>query len=490
MADGTVDMKFTGSAQDLERAIDRLEKKYSALEGKMKSVQRTGRAKSTDMMQQMAQWAAGVATVGTAYSAISAGIKKAISLQDELIKKADEFGNKQDRRQRSFGVNAGITPEQAGIADASMRNVAKATGVPLQNVEQAASGLVGAGFDWRAASGPALQKLLEMQATTGGGDPGELSGQIASALQSQGLKQSPENIERIARTIWATRKAGNVEADSIQFLARKLSTSKSSQWEENLALFTNLMDVSGGSAETAATAFGNMEAVMRAPTKKQRAILAKIGADPAKLDMIGENKGDAIKYLSGVIGKLPDEGAGGKIDTLKNLFGKEFTGMTKHVLDRPERYQELLAAQGNAAGYRGAVDLALGGSGNMEEKLKVMEETQFAGKRSDVSNVLKLAEIKARERGESEFGIWANRQAADWTRWMGGSGENALSMMMPHPDDQMAVMQQARATTNAPLVGFGKEWTEALERNTVAVEKQNALMEAQKPKRAGAAPKD
>lgn len=484
MADATVTQRFVGDSSSAERAIAAMEKKYDAALSKMQSANKKFKSGADQAAESIQKWALGLGGATAGLFSISNIFNTIIKQQEELIRKADEFGSKQDRRTRSFAVNAGITHKQAVEAEASMRAVAARTGVPLEAVEPAASGLVGAEFDWKEAAGASLEKLVEMRNVTGGGDIGELSGQVSLVLAGQGLEKNAANLERIGSDIWAARKAGRVEASSMQFLARQLALSKDQSFEENLALFTNLMDVAPD--EVAGTAFGKLHKVLRAPTKKQRGAMAAAGIDPTKVDFHGENTQQVLDYISGKFKALPETGVGGQDDLLKQLIGEEFIAPAKHVFMDPGRFKNLMAAQANKAGYRAAVNEAQSGSAALDEKVKGIGEAVIAKRKDDLTAVMDLAESDMRASGVGELSIWSSRFMANRTRELGGT--DPLGMLLPHEDDRLDLLTRARQLKGEPLQipGMSQEWLDAIEANTKVVEENNRVLQQKQepPKRA------
>lgn len=484
MSDAKVTQRFIGDAASVERAIAVMEKKYDAALAKMQGANRKFKSTSQEAAESLQNWALGLATAGAGLFSISRIFDTIIQKQEELIRKADEFGSKQDRRTRSFAVNSGITHAQAVEAEATMRAVAAKTGVPLEALEPAASGLVGAEFDWKDAAGPALKNLIEMRNVTGGGDSGELSGQISLLLAGQGLEKTPGNIERLGSDIWALRKAGRIEASSSQHIARQLALAKNLPLEENLALFTNLMDVAPD--DVAGTAFGKLHKVLRAPTDKQRAAMKAAGIDPLKADFKGESTQEVLDYISGKFKALPDAGIGGKDDLLKKLIGEEFIAPAKHVFDDPGRFRALMAAQKNKAGYRAAIAEAQSGSAALEEKVKGMGEAQFAAQKDDVTTILELGAQRQRGQGAHETGIYLHQFGLN--RMRNFSNDLAVESMFADPDETMQVLMQARQLKGEPLTGLKQETLDKIEQ--LLAEQLRVMQEEQKaepPKRARAA---
>lgn len=492
MADGKVSIAFTGSADQAARALAELEKRYEKLQGTVGNLTKRSKAGHDGLVASVTSWATKVVSVGAAYNLISGAIRKAIGLQDELIRKVDEFSKKQDRRTRSFAVNAGIGLEDAKKADARMRAISVRTGVPLETLEPAASALVGSGFATEQASGQSLERLVEMRNVTGGGDIDELAGYVSGALKAQGLKQTPENIQRVASAIYGARKAGDTEAKSMEFLARKLAIAKDTSLEENLALFTVAKDVTGGSDEVAATAFGSIQSTLRAPTPKLRDYMKKRNLDPLKMDFQGENTQQVLDYIHNFVKALPDEGVGGKNDTYTRLFGQGNVGIAKHIFDNPARFTEVLKATGNKGGYGEAVKIAQGGGAAAAQKVANIEEAQLAGRGTDATNIMKLVAVKRREEGQSEWGNYIDQSFAHLMRNF--SDQSAVETLFNNKNlkgtsdkDLMQILTEYRQLKGSPLEGFSQEFIDAVEKNTAMVEQNNQLMQKQNqlaPKRA------
>lgn len=334
---------------------------------------------------QVQSWLAGLVSVQAAYGLITAGIQEAIQHQQELIRLSDEHGRDQDRRTRSFGVNAGLNLAQAQEATASMNAVAVLTGVGTEQLEPAASGLVGSGFEWQHASGDALQRLVESRAAGGGGgDLGQLASNAALGLNAQGLPKTPESIERFGSNIWALRREGNVEPQDIEFLARQLALAKDQTFEENLALYGTLRDVAP--ADVSGTAFGAFHKTMRAPSPKAQKVMAGAKLDPKSADFVGESTQTVIRRVAEARNRLPKDE---QDDFTTRLFGREFVGPITHLLDNPDRYEELLKAQGDKRGYRDAVKLSQSGidfAANVTEQEQKQEQAAMVTPQTDEAN--------------------------------------------------------------------------------------------------------
>lgn len=295
-------------------------------------------------------WLIGLVGVQALYSGITGGLKEAIEAQKELMRLTDEQGRAQDRRTRNFGVNAGLNIADSKVAAAAINQVAVKTGFKAEQLEPAASEMVGSGATWQDASGQGLTNLVQATGVTGGGSLEDAAGSMGLTLKAAGLDNTPANIRRVGQNIYALRKKGRTEMESLRPLASELSIAKDQPLEDNLALMGTFEDVTDSSK--AAGAFGSLQRRLRAPNAEVKKAMAMAKLKPQDVDFIGEDTGKVIDTLSAAMKSLPEEKRGAFI---KGIAGGDYLGQTDYLLKNPERFKELRAAQNDKAGYEDAI---------------------------------------------------------------------------------------------------------------------------------------
>ena len=490
MADGTVDMKFTGSAQDLERAIDRLEKKYEKLTGQIKAGQRAARA-GGGVVADMQKWAASLISITAAYQMIASGIKSALDYQRELIRLSDEAGRKQDARTRTFAANAGIGRKQALVAERQMNAVAIKTATDMPLVQEAASQLVGSGFTWQEASGGAAEALLKGRAVTGGGDAGDLGRNAAMALNAKGLDKTAANVEMLMSSIQGSRAAGNLESTTLQFLSRQLSASKR-PIQEDLALANLLQDVT--TEEPAATAFGSFVRTADAPKPKQLKALKKAGLltdDGKHFKGQGKSFGEMLNIYGEAVDKMPEADKG---NFFREIFGAGQDSTTiRAAIETRSKFKEKLAAANDTKGYKKTVGDFFGGLEFAAKAGELEQEQWAAGQVTPGTTIAQQRDMQRKMLGMSPFRSNLIQSAGGWSRAAGlgadlgetlaGGLSNPLAMLLgSNPITASMAGQSMSAESALQQATDAKAARIVAERLAEAMEKNNALLEQQQAK--------
>ncbi len=414
MADGSISIKIVGDSNDAQRAVDHLTKKYEKLEGQIKANRIA--AKQGSAVQDLQKWATSVLTVGAAYSAISTALKSAVDYQKELIRLSDEAGRKQDARTRTFAANVGLNRQQSLQAEQMMNRVAVKTATDMPLVQEAASQLGGAGFNWKEAAGGAVEELLKGRAVTGGGDAGDLGRNVAMALNAKGLGMTSDNVRMLMSSVQGSRAAGNVESTTLQFLARQLSASKR-PIQEDLALANLLQDVT--TEEPAATAFGSFVRAGDAPKDKVKKVMKKHGLLTADGHFLGQGKSFAeqLDIVGTVADKLPESEKG---EFFKGMYGagQDATTLRAAVQNR-HKFKAKLDAAYDVKGYQRVLDGYFGGLEFAAKAGEIEQEQWNAEQVTPGTTLAQQRDLLRKKSGMSPFRSMLMEKAGGITRAMG-----------------------------------------------------------------------
>lgn len=464
MSDGSVQIKFTGTSAEAERAITSLEKKYESLEGKIKSLKRN--SSTSGIQAQMQKWSASLTQTLAGYVSITGAISKIISLNEQLLKQADEYANKQDRLSRAFAIQAGMNAIQGKAAQASINAEAVRAGIGVEKAAGAATQLVSSDFTPAQAQGPALRELLGAMAAAGDkeGDPEKFALSVSQLIAAANLSKSSKSIRRVGQDIYALKKGGNLNAEDMEFIAPKIQgfINQGGTLEEGLATFTAMKDTTN--REQAATASKIMwERLMGANGRKVGDHLKKIGLKATDVDFIGETQTEVATRIRDAIAKLPKEK---QQPAIQGIFGNDAGSAVTGYLSRIDRVQELLKAQSNSQGYDDAIGTVRQGRDFVAKQQAVRRELQITGKADDVTSVLDELEMANREAGVSEFRIQARRFMANTSRYLGMSGEQSASFMLNYGESGQKAFAEAASTVargkGEDLAGFSNDTLEKI----------------------------
>lgn len=448
MADGTVDMKFTGSAQDLERAIDRLEKKYEALTGQIKAGQRAARA-GGGIVADMQKWATSVAAVVASYSALQQGMSAALSIQRELITASDTHADTLDKVNRKFQVQAGLTKIQGAAAQRRIEDLAVKNAVGVENAFGGATQLASSGVAPNVASGVGLDKILQGMAAMGqaGGDVETFTMSTTMMLDAAGWEKSAENIKKMMVRMSNAYKATNFQAADASQFAPKIQgmIAQGRSFEEAFSMGLAMRQVT--TAEVATTGmkiFGERLAGGKKPVRKA---LAALGLNPDQVDMVGESSSDVLELLHS---KLQAKPLAERAPLMQAMFGEAGTQVQGVLARGPDKYKDILRALGDEKAFDKDVKTAQSGRFAAGVRTKVQMELEQARTATDETLLFNQFEMEQRARGGSWVASKASRGIANMARLVGASPRAALSLGQSVISDE-DMMNQGVSTYNAAL---------------------------------------
>lgn len=452
---------------------EHLERKRVAREQKMADNQLTG-------------WITGLVGVQSGYAAVVGLIQSAVTHQQKLVELSDEHGKSQDRLSRNFALQAGLTAIQGKESQKSINAEGIRAGVTAEKAGGAATQLVSSDFSHKEASGKSLRALLAAQAAAGdqAGDSEEFALAVSMLLSAGGLEKNAANVERVGKIIYGGKKAGNMKASDIQFIAPKIQgfIKQGGSLEEAVGGFVAMEDTAN--REQSATAIKIMrERLAGAAGRKIGAKLKKYGIDPDKVDYVGESELEVNKYLKAKIDKLPKAGPGNQAGAIQDIFGGDAGSAVTGALDRIDRYEKMMAAMKDGKGYAAAVGMMQSGDDfdarQIAERQKLWHADRFTTQTTRASE----RDLARKDAGMSSFRSDFILERGKQARYLGLDDKAGEHVGSAYSDPKtLALMSNPVTGAYGGMKLLGDllfKNSEKLEENTKAVQLQNENMKGQ-----------
>lgn len=485
------DIKWTifADASAAERSIQSLEQKYAKLENAITQIGRKQKQSSDSVVSSLKGQIGSVASLAAGYLSLATAITTAFEKNREFIRLADEASLKLDEMSRKFRIQGGLTALQGASAQKSIQAAAVAAGFSSEQAFQAATQMVSSGATPEEAQGKGLEVVLKTMAASNlfgrgqeGGppvaDPTALAKAMTSYLNSQGLKLSPDNYEKIGMGVQRAFKNTDILLPDLVELAQIGSVLKGRlSQEEQIAAMAGLKTEGGLAGADAATQLRNtvlFSATSKGHVAEEKA-LRKMGLKPEDVDFVGETFTDVLKRYQQGLSKLKPEQV---LPTLETIFGKRSVTGAKNLIDNVGLLEERQKVLGDKNAFESDVAVATSGRAAGNRRLIEAEQQQLAdraGKYSDV-DVKRSFGIAAREGGMSEARISLNQLIYDAYRTAGAEQETALSAI--------GSRTSARVGANSRDNSLQERTNQLLEESLKAQQEQTGVLKAAAENRA------
>jgi len=318
------DLTFTGNSDDAVAALAKLERKYEAVEAKLKGIKTGKQSGNTD------EWNAGLDTmlskvigIGIAYQAMGSAARAVFEENAKIIDQLNNFVPKKSEAEVKLQIQANMSKPEVRAMLPGLEKSLTATpstdmigGMKIQQ-QLASSGIK----EEDVKSGEAAKTVLDMKAATnqfgeGIGDEGEATKTIAMLLKGSG-KQHPgaADMKEISQSIVSLFEASDVQMQDFKQLAPKMAGLKSAgvKTNESLAAFSALTDVMGGNkADTGLSGLVSRSETIGAFPERAKE-LESLGLTPEDVSTSKHGFIPVMEKWKGVLSKLPENERNQKI---------------------------------------------------------------------------------------------------------------------------------------------------------------------------------
>lgn len=423
-----VQLQFLANGESAERVIAQLEKKIAGLQNQLKHMSQESK-RSTGFETSLANWAQKVGSLTVGYFGLGSAISHIIDQQKEMLRQADEAGQKYDVIFRRLRIQAGFTEMQSAKAQKRVEDIAIRNAVPVEVAAGAAEELVSQGFSAKDATGKALQTMLQtMKASamdTREVDPRQLVQAAVMYLAAQGLERNDANLREQMVAIQQMFKKTALQLKDLEDLAGKTQASAGALTPaETLATFTVLREKN--LPDVASTAFKII--IDRLQTIGARgtdiALLAQTGLKPEDVDLVGEDIKTVLDRLAKGLEGLPQEKQN---IIMAGLFEERARAPATGLIRDRELIPQFIAEMKNEKSFMEDVQTGTEGRAAGRERAKAIRERTDVRKDADFYNMLEAADLLAQEKGVNKYRRWLNRSSSELSFATGHDMDTALN---------------------------------------------------------------
>lgn len=427
-----------------------------------------------------------IAGTAARYVSLTSAATAYLQIAEEVIRKSEQAASAKDENARRFRVQAGLDALGGEAARKKIVEAAIATASTSEDAFGAATALTSTGFDAESASGSGLRAVLnliqaqQLKGKTVNAD--DLAESASKYLASQGLEKNGQNLQTLAVAIQGLKETPMKITDLAQ-LAKQGATLKGKiGMPEQIANFAMLLE--SMDAEKAGTSLREVALHMSTAggAKDKTRALAQIGLKPEDVDLVGESFDEALGKIQGGLQTVPESK---RATILKTLFEAANIASYQLLADNRDKVARYVQQEGDVAGFNADVAIGTSGRNAAARRQAVREQERMANLNKDGDLVWGAAAEQMRSDGISEFQIGVRKRGYDLARSMGFSPETAINTIVGSNvastgSSNAEVRKAIQANKQADLGPLGsaedeiRKLREATERNTEAVEQQNA----------------
>lgn len=394
MADPNVKLRFSGDASDAERAISKLERKYDALEGRIRNSGRTGKAAAGDMAAGMRGVGTEVASMALRFASVPALILQAVSAQKQFTEEAAATSAALGEQEQRLRVQAGFSATQGAAAQKKVLAAAYATGTTSDVANKAAVQLISSGFDTGTSTGAGLTSVLKTLVATNkfGEDPTELVQAVGQFLSAQGLEKNAENLDRVLVAGQSLFQQTDFQISDLTQLAGKSGSLRGQDLNQILGVFDVLRSVQvADKASTGLKIFTDRLKGAEGDDQREKQ-LKKLGLETGDVDLVGEDLVTVIGRVGDALDAQPEEQRAG---ILQRLFGTEAASPIEALLANRGQIEGAVATSQDRTGFEAA---ALAGSTGTAAALRRQKvESEFLNLTVETEKTASLAAAATEE---------------------------------------------------------------------------------------------
>lgn len=467
-----VNFRIFANANDAEREIVSLQRKYENLTNKVKHLgDQQRRAKNAG-----AQWGRAVARQATSMIASYFGVQQMlttlISKNRELAEQSRQIEADADRIFKKLNVQGGFDRLRGEEAKRQVDQMA-VTYAPLDRdfIATAATELISQGFDPKEATSEALKVMIEtiLAANQEEGDPKLLAQSTSQFLSALGLEKNAENLQKLRDPLIGLFRSRSFQISDLSQLAPKSLPAISADFDMSsvLATFQTFKDIEGDAA-TASTSMKQFISFIRTASanKKAQKGLEMLGLQPADVDLVGEDIVTARDRLQQSLDALPKEQ---QQVALAQIFGRRNVAQAEGFIRsgqsaEGDRLATNLKLARDVVDVQAAVEEKTSGALATDQRQQQIEKMQLERRGGgDFLRTLDTMTQSQRAAGENEVSIWINRAVA---HTFGGLGfpETGLWAAQSNVGDSLSA-EEAKDLTKAMSEGAAaqRENTKAIE---------------------------